>query len=65
MKKPARSIELEPSDLFTDRDTIEEAFEYMEAIAKAHPDKMAITMPFMVLYNTIANNYYLVSKDNH
>jgi len=56
-------ISLAPQGLFADRDTIEESHEYAEAIAEASESYIHAIAPWFVLYNTIANKYYLVPKE--
>lgn len=56
-------VELDPVAMFADRDTIKEAHDYAELIAKSSESYIHAIAPWYVLYNTIANNYYLVPKD--
>jgi hypothetical protein len=48
--------------MFADRVTIQESYEYAELIAKSSDSYIHAIAPWFVLYNTIANNYYLIPK---
>lgn len=58
-KTKTEVINLEPVGIFADRKTISEAIEF----AQSSNDIMTVTA-VMVMFNTIAKNYYLVEKDN-
>jgi len=57
-------MELKECNLFSSRDTIDEAVEYWEEIIKAIPeqDRLPIMTGFYVFWNTIANNYTLTER---
>ena len=57
-------MELKECNLFSSRDTIDEAVEYWEEIMKAMPeqDRLPIMTGFYVFWNTIANNYTLTER---
>ena len=58
-------MELKECNLFSSRDTIDEAVEYWEEIMKAMPeqDRLPIMTGFYVFWNTIANNYTLTERE--
>ena len=56
-------ISLQPIGMFADRETIQEAFDYAEMMAKASGSPLHAITPVFVLFNTIANNYDLVPKE--
>jgi len=41
--------------MFADRETLEEAFEYVDVVAKGSDNAMAVWTAVMVVANTIAN----------
>ena len=57
-------MELKECNLFSSRDTIDEAVEYFEDVMKAMPeqDRLPIMTGFYVFWNTIANNYTLTER---
>ena len=57
-------MELKECNLFSSRDTIDEAVEYFENVMKAMPqqDRLPIMTGFYVFWNTIANNYTLTER---
>ena len=59
-------MELKECNLFSSRDTIDEAVEYWEEIMKAMPeqDRLPIMTGFYVFWNTIANNYTLTERES-
>jgi hypothetical protein len=58
-------MELKECNLFSSRDTIDEAVEYFEDVMKAMPeqDRLPIMTGFYVFWNTIANNYTLTERE--
>lgn len=62
MENPEK-IKLEPIGLFADRETIQEAIDYAQMMATHSESPMHAITPVFVLFNTIANNYYLVPKE--
>lgn len=55
--------ELPRQAMFGHRNTIEEAYKYAEGIASASDSPIHTITAVLVLYNTIVENFYLVSKD--
>jgi hypothetical protein len=55
-------VKIQPQGMFADRVTIQESYEYAELIAKSSDSYIHAIAPWFVLYNTIANNYYLIPK---
>ena len=60
-------MEVKAHGLFGERNTIDEAVEYFDAVVKAIPaeDRLPIQTAFYVLYNTIARNYILTERENN
>lgn len=56
-------INLVPASMFADRSSIEESKEYAERIARSSESYIHAIAPWFVLYNTIANKYYLIPKE--
>ena len=58
-------MELQAHGLFGERDTIDEATEYFDAVVKAMPaeDRMPMYTAFYVFWNTIARNYTLTERE--
>lgn len=56
-------VKLTPHGLWADRETLQETFDYAEMIAKASESPIHAIAPWFVLFNTIANKYYLVPKE--
>lgn len=61
--KNTEKINLKPIGLFADRETIQEAIDYAEMMSAHSESPMHAITPVFVLFNTIANNYYLVPKE--
>ena len=59
-------MELKECNLFSSRDTIDDAVEYFEDMMRAMPteDRMPIMTGFYVFLNTIANNYTLTERES-
>ena len=59
-------MELQIHGLFGERNTIEEATEYFEAVVRAMPteERMPMYTAFYVFWNTIARNYTLTERIN-
>lgn len=55
-------VTLKPVGLFGSRDTLQEAFDYAEMMAKSSESAIHAMTPVYVLYNTIAKQYDLVPK---
>ena len=57
-------MELKECNLFSSRDTIDDAVEYFEDVMRAMSteDRMPVLTAFYVLWNTIANNYTLTER---
>ena len=58
-------MELQAHGLFGERDTIEEAVDYFDAVVKAMPEEEQLPMltAFYVFWNTIARNYTLTERE--
>ena len=59
-------MELKECNLFSSRDTIDDAVEYFEDVVRAMPsvDRMPVLSAFYVFWNTLANNYTLTERIN-
>jgi hypothetical protein len=56
------TVTLQPVGLFGSRETIDEALEYADMMAKSMESPIHAITPVFVLFNTIANNYDLIPK---
>lgn len=56
--------QLQPVGLFADRPSIQEALDFAQELADAHPEQAAVILTAVyILFNTIADKYYLLDKD--
>ena len=57
-------MELKECNLFSSRDTIDEATEYFEDVVRAMPaeERLPMYTAFYVFWNTIARNYTLTER---
>ena len=57
-------MELKECNLFSSRDTIDDAVEYFEDVVRAMPveDRMPVLTAFYVFWNTLANNYTITER---
>ena len=57
-------MELKECNLFSSRDTIDDAVEYFDLVVKAMPQEEQLPMltAFYVFWNTLANNYTITER---
>ena len=58
-------MELKECNLFSSRETIDDAVEYFEDVVRAMPaeERMPMYTAFYVFWNTIARNYTLTERE--
>ena len=60
-----KPIEMKPCGMVSDRATLDDAVEYFQLISNGldKQDKVYVDTAFLVLWNTLANNYNVTLKE--